>query len=190
MAAVRRGVTVASSIIRPSIAGHATHGFRCPPDRALTRRLATPAIRGGTSEAKGNSRGLRSGRYQVRSLILTSELPVTRWHEQIGAILTVADGILDRLVHNAHSIEKRGHSMRKKSRQAEHIAIALGRRGCLADWRRVPRKSQLSGAGRLVNAARPGRIYPVEASAAYLPERGLHGPNVRVSHCHLSFQGE
>jgi DNA replication protein DnaC len=36
-------------------------------------------------------------RYQVRSLILTSQLPVTRWHEQIGDP-TVADGILDRLV--------------------------------------------------------------------------------------------
>ena len=35
-------------------------------------------------------------RYQVRSLILTSQLPVIRWHEQIGDP-TVADGILDRL---------------------------------------------------------------------------------------------
>ncbi len=46
------------------------------------------------------------------SLILTSQLPVTRWHEQIGDP-TVADGILDRLIHNAHRIEMRGDSMRK-----------------------------------------------------------------------------
>jgi DNA replication protein DnaC len=52
-------------------------------------------------------------RYQVRSTILTSQLPVTRWHEQIGDP-TAADGILDRLVHNAHRIEMRGDSMRKK----------------------------------------------------------------------------
>jgi DNA replication protein DnaC len=52
-------------------------------------------------------------RYQTRSLILTSQLPVARWHEQIGDP-TVADGILDRLVHNAHRIEMRGDSMRKK----------------------------------------------------------------------------
>jgi DNA replication protein DnaC len=52
-------------------------------------------------------------RYQMRSMILTSQLPVTRWHEQIGDP-TVADGILDRLVHNAHRIEMRGDSMRKK----------------------------------------------------------------------------
>ena len=51
-------------------------------------------------------------RYQVRSLILTSQLPVTRWHEQIGDP-TVADGILDRIVHNAHRIELHGESMRK-----------------------------------------------------------------------------
>src|ERR1700733_13763847 len=51
-------------------------------------------------------------RYQVRSLILTSQLPVARWHEQIGDP-TVTDGILDRLVHNAHRIEMRGDSMRK-----------------------------------------------------------------------------
>jgi DNA replication protein DnaC len=52
-------------------------------------------------------------RYQARSTILTSQLPVTRWHEQIGDP-TAADGILDRLVHNAHRIEMRGDSMRKK----------------------------------------------------------------------------
>ncbi len=52
-------------------------------------------------------------RYQTRSMILTSQLPVGRWHEQIGDP-TVADGILDRLVHNAHRLEMRGDSMRKK----------------------------------------------------------------------------
>jgi len=52
-------------------------------------------------------------RYQSRSTILTSQLPVARWHEQIGDP-TLADGILDRLVHNAHRIELRGESMRKK----------------------------------------------------------------------------
>ena len=51
-------------------------------------------------------------RYQVRSLIMTSQLPVARWHEQIGDP-TAADGILDRIVHNSHRIELRGDSMRK-----------------------------------------------------------------------------
>jgi DNA replication protein DnaC len=52
-------------------------------------------------------------RYHSRSTILTSQLPVARWHEQIGDP-TIADGILDRLVHNAHRIEMSGESMRKK----------------------------------------------------------------------------
>jgi DNA replication protein DnaC len=51
-------------------------------------------------------------RYQTRSTILTSQVPVAKWHEQIGDA-TLADGILDRLVHNAHRIELRGESMRK-----------------------------------------------------------------------------
>ena len=52
-------------------------------------------------------------RYQTRSMILTSQLPVARWHEQVGDP-TVADGILDRLVHSAHRIDMKGDSMRKK----------------------------------------------------------------------------
>lgn len=48
----------------------------------------------------------------MRSTILTSQLPVSQWHEQIGDP-TLADGILDRLVHNAHGIEMRGDSLRK-----------------------------------------------------------------------------
>lgn len=54
-------------------------------------------------------------RYQSRSTILTSQVPVAGWHEQIGDP-TVADGILDRLVHNAHRIELRGDSLRKSSK--------------------------------------------------------------------------
>jgi len=52
-------------------------------------------------------------RYQRRSLILTSQMPIAHWHEQIGD-LTIADSILDRLVHNAYRVELQGESMRKK----------------------------------------------------------------------------
>jgi DNA replication protein DnaC len=52
-------------------------------------------------------------RYQRRSLILTSQMPVAHWHEQIGDP-TLADSILDRLVHNAYRIELNGESIRKK----------------------------------------------------------------------------
>ncbi len=52
-------------------------------------------------------------RYQRRSMILTSQMPVAHWHEQIGDP-TIADSILDRLLHNAYRIELKGESMRKK----------------------------------------------------------------------------
>jgi DNA replication protein DnaC len=55
-------------------------------------------------------------RYQRRSLILTSQMPVSHWHEQIGDP-TIADSILDRLIHNAYRIELKGESMRKKRRK-------------------------------------------------------------------------
>ena len=55
-------------------------------------------------------------RYQRRSLILTSQMPVSHWHEQIGDP-TIADSILDRILHNAYRIELKGESLRKKKRK-------------------------------------------------------------------------
>jgi DNA replication protein DnaC len=52
-------------------------------------------------------------RYQTRSTLLTSQLPVAKGHEPIGDP-TLADSILDRLVHNAHRLEMSGDSMRKE----------------------------------------------------------------------------
>jgi len=51
-------------------------------------------------------------RYLSRSTLLTSQLPVAKWHAQIGDP-TIADSILDRLVHCAHRIELQGDSIRK-----------------------------------------------------------------------------
>lgn len=51
-------------------------------------------------------------RYQKRSTIITSQLPVTHWHEHLSDA-TLADAILDRLVHNSIRIELTGDSMRK-----------------------------------------------------------------------------
>jgi len=52
-------------------------------------------------------------RYNVRSTIVTSQLPVPNSHEDIG-YPTLADAILDRLVHNAYQINLKGESMRKR----------------------------------------------------------------------------
>jgi DNA replication protein DnaC len=51
-------------------------------------------------------------RFGARSTIVASQLPVKIWHEYIGEP-TIADAVLDRLVHNAHRIELKGESMRK-----------------------------------------------------------------------------
>ncbi len=52
-------------------------------------------------------------RHQRGSTLLATQVPVERWHEQIGDP-TYADSILDRLVHNAYRIELRGESMRRR----------------------------------------------------------------------------
>ncbi len=51
-------------------------------------------------------------RYETGSIIITSQLPVDTWHDIIGEP-TLADAILDRIVHNAHRLELDGESIRK-----------------------------------------------------------------------------
>lgn len=55
---------------------------------------------------------LMEDRYDRRSTVVTSQLSVKHWHEALGDP-TMADAILDRLVHNAYKIELKGESMRK-----------------------------------------------------------------------------
>lgn len=52
------------------------------------------------------------------AVLVTSQLPVDQWHDYIGE-KTLADAILDRLVHSAHRIELRGESMRKKQAESK-----------------------------------------------------------------------
>ncbi len=52
-------------------------------------------------------------RHGRSSTIITSQVPVSMWHEVIGE-QTIADAILDRIVHDAHRIEMKGESLRKK----------------------------------------------------------------------------
>jgi DNA replication protein DnaC len=57
-------------------------------------------------------------RHGKSSIIITSQVPVSKWHDIIGE-QTIADAILDRIVHDAHRIEMKGESLRKK-RQAKN----------------------------------------------------------------------
>ena len=53
-------------------------------------------------------------RYKKGATIVTSQYPVSKWYESIGENPTAADGIMDRLTSNAHRIELKGKSLRKK----------------------------------------------------------------------------
>jgi len=52
-------------------------------------------------------------RYDIKSTIISSQLPVNKWYDVIGES-TIADAILDRLVNGAHRIDLKGDSLRKK----------------------------------------------------------------------------
>ena len=62
-------------------------------------------------------------RHKRKSTVITSQLPIEQWHDAMGEG-TIADAILDRLVHNAHRIALEGESMRKKTK-------TQGERECL-----------------------------------------------------------
>jgi DNA replication protein DnaC len=61
-------------------------------------------------------------RHGKRSTIITSQLPVKQWHDVIGE-KTIADAVLDRIVHNAGRIELKGESLRKKWNKKEETNI-------------------------------------------------------------------
>ena len=66
-----------------------------------------------TQEQRHDFLEILEDRHELRSTMVTSQLPIEHWHEQIGDP-TLADAILDRLVHSAHKIKLKGESMRKK----------------------------------------------------------------------------
>ncbi|HLJ06889.1 MAG TPA: IS21-like element helper ATPase IstB, partial [Acetobacteraceae bacterium] len=60
-------------------------------------------------------------RYGRGATLITSQIPVDRWHDLIGDP-TLADAILDRIIHNAHRLTLRGDSLRKKKAQENVMA--------------------------------------------------------------------
>ena len=75
-----------------------------------------------TAEQRRDLLEIVDDRYDKGSLLITSQVPVCRWHDVVGD-LTIADAILDRVVHRAHRLELKGGSMRK--RQAAGAAASL-----------------------------------------------------------------
>ena len=65
-----------------------------------------------TDPERRDLREIMEDRHDLKSMIITSQYPVSKWHELIGEP-TNADAILDRIVHNAHRINLKGESLRK-----------------------------------------------------------------------------
>jgi DNA replication protein DnaC len=63
-------------------------------------------------------------RHEKAATIITSQVPISKWHETIGE-QTIADAILDRIVHHAHRIEMKGESLRKKKKPLKSDEIEL-----------------------------------------------------------------
>lgn len=59
-------------------------------------------------------------RHGKGSIIITSQIPVNKWYDIIGE-QTVADAILDRIIHEAHRLELKGESLRKKEKRMEEL---------------------------------------------------------------------
>jgi DNA replication protein DnaC len=66
---------------------------------------------------------LLEDRYDTRATIVTSQFPVEHWHDAIGDP-TLADALLDRLVHNAYKILLKGESMRKRKAKLTTEAVS------------------------------------------------------------------
>ena len=64
-------------------------------------------------------------RYEKGSLLITSQIPIGRWHEVIGDH-TIGDAILDRVIHRAHRLELKGPSMRKRHNPEVNAAVSTG----------------------------------------------------------------
>ena len=87
-------------VVSLGLAGKSRHA-----PRSDNESTASSALRGEANE-------IVEERYDRKSTIVTSQLPIKAWHDSMEDP-TLADAILDRLVHNAHKVELDGGSMRK-----------------------------------------------------------------------------
>ena len=65
-----------------------------------------------TAEQRRDLLEIVEDRYDRHSLLIISQIPVTQWYDMIGNP-TLADAILDRIIHNAYRIELSGESLRE-----------------------------------------------------------------------------
>jgi len=73
-----------------------------------------------TAEQRRDLLEIVDDRYDKGSLLITSQVPIPRWHEVIGD-MTLGDAILDRVLHRAHRLELKGASLRKRRTVTEAL---------------------------------------------------------------------
>ena len=78
-----------------------------------------------TAEQRRDLLEIVDDRYEKGSLLITSQIPIARWHEVI-ADHTIGDAILDRVIHRAHRLELKGPSMRKRHNAEVSAAVSTG----------------------------------------------------------------
>ena len=99
------------------IAAHARSATRrrhtTIPEHILDDRGLAPL----TGEQRRDLLEIMDDRHERGSSIVTSQVPVDHWHEVIGDP-TIADAVLDRLIHNAHRLILKGESLRRRAAKA------------------------------------------------------------------------
>jgi DNA replication protein DnaC len=104
----QEGALLLSNVSRPG-----NRRIRAPNQRTRLLILDDWAMIRLTAEQRRDLMEVIDDRHDRAATLLASQIPVSGWFDQIGDA-TYADALLDRVVHNAHRIELRGESMRKR----------------------------------------------------------------------------
>jgi DNA replication protein DnaC len=80
-----------------------------------------------TAEQRRDLLEIVEDRYDARSLLITSQIPINQWFDIIGSP-TLADAILDRIIHNAYRIELTGDSLRQRIEDASTPSTTISRK--------------------------------------------------------------
>ena len=109
----RRAPRLFTGSSRPPVVKEDCRGCRRCCERTRLRSSTNWGPEPLTAEQRRDLLEIVDDRYEKGSLLVTSQVPVTRWHELVGDP-TIGDAILDRVVHRAHRIELKGPSLRKR----------------------------------------------------------------------------
>src|SRR6516165_189245 len=119
---IARSLSIARSTVAVTLERVTAVGLRWPLPATLTDRVLEAMLYAGHGRHQGARRKAEPDwayvHHELRrpgATLITSQIPVDRWHDLIGEP-TLADAILDRIIHNAHRLQLTGDSLRKQNR--------------------------------------------------------------------------